>query len=222
MQKLTSELSGGQQRPWEPAVWRRVKAGFQSKVAAAIQGAIRNPYSWIPRCRLKLTRWTQGDAQQVAAERFQRRMVALSSRVTPRVRAACFRAAWSGWCTHRRFQKRDQLGDCCKLGCNGNAADSMEHYAYCPVVHRVARARLRITHPLNLRSFVLLEAPAGDMEALVLHAILVYGTYRATNLYRNSPEPPDPDHAFDALNYYCLEAVRDHPKSAKLLDNCWS
>jgi len=201
---------------------RKVKAGFQAKVASSIQAAIRTPYDWIPRCRTKLSRWTQGGAQQLDAERFQRRMHSLSKLVTPRVLAACYRAAWNGWCTHRRFQQRDQAGDFCKLGCNPNAADSIEHYAHCPVVHRLARCRLNLLHPLHLRSFVLLEAPIGDNPALALHSILVYAVYRATNMHRPSPTPPDPVRAYDALTYYCQEAVRNHPKSCKLLDSCWA
>ena len=131
--------------------------------------------------------------------------------VPPRVSAAVLRTMFNGWTTEHRFQKISQ----CKLGCCGfTDTDSIEHYSECPTVIRFARTFLNLSaqeHEPGLGNFVTLGGCYGtEMDStLVLRAILVYATYRTSDLYRRKG-PTDRSTAIQAMQQFAKDAVRGH------------
>ena len=63
--------------------------------------------------------------------------------------------------------------------------DSLEHYAYCPIVGDYARSKLRLPAHLShgLRAFMCLESDVSDEDA-TLQLLLLYAVYTATNQLR--------------------------------------
>ncbi len=99
------------------------------------------------RIRDRLERWyKQGrfnvrtEPEGIIARRAERRLTFSASNLPPRVHSAYFRTIWNGWCSERRFQTYIKG---CRFGCGGDAEDSIEHYAFCPVVLEFFRR----THP---------------------------------------------------------------------------
>ena len=79
------------------------------------------------RIRRKLARWRLPGLPRIVAERFERHLQTIRSRVPPRVCAAVFGTAWNRWVTARRFQNRNVRVNVCVLGCGADTNDSIEH-----------------------------------------------------------------------------------------------
>ena len=154
-----------------------------------------------------------------------KRLSQLKDRVAPRVASACFSTIWNRWCTPRRFQRRGSPLNFCLLGCPGLAEDSIEHYARRKIVRRVADRFLALSQQLTvgIDHFMLSsEDLKDDTEVLVCIAILVYGTYTATNILRaRGPTRIQLDEAFKLLKQSCRNGVMGHSSSSRLIVGIW-
>jgi exonuclease III len=86
----------------------------------------------------------------------------LSRSAPPRVFAAVLRALCNGWATSRRFQGN---GSCC-FGCVQE--DSIEHYAFCKVFHRLSLRHLGLPTPpveRRLADFLCLDPCTAGLQA---------------------------------------------------------
>ena len=93
----------------------------------------------------------------------------LGPRVPARVWAAVWRTLWNGWATNRRMQGQGAVQRCI-YGCS--ADDSIEHYAFCPVIAATVGPELGLgrpgTAPAALLDFLALEPPATRANGPVL------------------------------------------------------
>ena len=164
--------------------------------------------------------------RQLTPEWMGRRSLAnlflLKALVPPRVISAAFSTIWNRWVTHRRFQKRDEAGNRCVLGCSASAEDSIEHYCRCPRTTELASRVLRLPGALhsNLYTFTLCNPHAKTIEDLTMQALLVYAVYSATNRFRNTGLP-HPTIAYDALAQFAREGARGHSQASRTLDSRW-
>ena len=116
-----------------------------------------------------------------------RRLQQAFALVAPRVGIVLFRTWLNGRPTSRRFQDRSK---CCLLRCGRpTAEDSIEHYAFCPVVLEVARCHVNLPdHTIgSVRSFLVLYENVSK-ETLTLQLLLLYAVYGATNAMRYGKE----------------------------------
>ncbi len=76
--------------------------------------------------------------------------------VPPRVAAPVFSTAWDRRRTFGRFQQHGNPIDTCKVGCGGDAEDSIEHHSRCRILRKMSRDELgleadwRLPHWLGL------------------------------------------------------------------------
>ena len=167
---VTKEITGDLRLPSEPETMQVFEARVQKSVAKRISD-FRRP-DCINRVRTKLVRWHLPGLPAHVARRVHGRLTGLSDSVAPRVTAACF----------RRFQKRRRTQNFCVLGCGGGAEDSIEHYSRRQVVRTSGVNFLRLWPDTSLETFTLAEERMLDHESLVYVAVLIYATYRATNI----------------------------------------
>ena len=116
------------------------------------------------------------------AGRAERRLSFSATCLPPRVHSAYFRTIWNGWCSERRFQTHVKG---CRFECGGDAQDSIEHYAFCPVVLEFFRR----THiPLTNHSFsaFLCLTPEGKEGELIVRFIALYAVYKAQTVISHS------------------------------------
>ena len=212
------DLADGAPRPWPELVDRKVRGNFQRKVAEALRQ--REAYDAENRMRHKLERWRLAGPPRLVATRVLGRLSDLSSSalVPPRVSAAVLSTMWNRWVTARRFQ----CSAPCVLHCSATARDSIEHYACCPVVRAVARARLGLelrAFPDAVADFVLATLPPDNRSphpVLPRMAMLVYGTYMTTNNARR--RPVESRHvAEDMLAQFVAEGARGSARAEALL-----
>ncbi len=125
----------------EEKVEDEIKKRFQREVQRRIKEAERPNAE--ERVRFKIERWHLANRPRIAVARILDHLNRLRGSVAPRVQSACFGTVWNRWTTFRRFQRRHSKENRCMLGCEGQAEDSIEHYAHCRAVRRVARSFLR-------------------------------------------------------------------------------
>ena len=104
------------------------------------------------------------------------------------------------------------------------AEDSIEHYARCKSVRKVANQFLALTYIIDfgIEPFMLLTDALEDADTLVCVAILVYATYTATNTLSNEGASLVPsEDACEMLKQCCRNAVLGHSGSCKVLDSRW-
>ena len=152
-----------------------------------------------------------------------RRLLHLSSLVTPRVHAAVFSTLWNRWCTHRRFQQRHMSNNRCVFMCGGQAEDSFEHYCRCPLVHRVSRNVLHFSYPNEVAlDMWLLNSYWLDVDDNFRRAaLLVYGLYRAFNTIRNNNGISSAKQAVHCIIQLCRQGALGHNECMKVIDTCW-
>ena len=93
------------------------------------------------------------------------------------------------------------------LTCSCNAADSVEHYRYCPVVRRAGFSHLDLREAeLTSRAFFLVEPELQSDEALTKVAVLIYGVYRAVHT-RRFTRPATPTEGYDLIGSFLGHAV---------------
>ena len=140
--------------------------------------------------------------------------------VPPRVLAAVWRLWWNGWCTARRFQGKG----CCRLGCGGDAEDSIEHYCLCPRLAEFAWKFMRVPfHGLDYcarrRQFLLLDSVLPDPAHLTRCALKVAAMYSVLNLARATG--CDGTTACEALPQALRDSVRGHAQAMQIVDASW-
>ena len=166
----------------------------------------------VNRIREKLDRWNEYNGRfpgwglpgpiAHTARRVCRHLQRLPKLVPPRVCAAVFRTVFNGWTTHRRFQQRHLKTNICLLGCQGQAEDSIEHYCRCPALQYVLRTRLKVQlRDQRALTFWVLDEPGLDKdEYLICSALINYGGYMATNMFRHSAPAASNQVAIQAIN----------------------
>ena len=156
------------------------------------------------------------DSPRVLTDRVLMRYSSLKHLVAPRVCSVAFKTLWNGWTTAARFQNRSP----CAFGCCSKALDAIEHYACCPVVHRV-RCRLGLSLlPRSVPSFLLLSSPSSP-QLLTLGALLLYACYSAYQSISHSTFL-SPDASVDLMLEFCKLATMNHPHSLKILRDALS
>ena len=161
---------------------RKAHSQLQRAITQAVQRT--QPYNLHFRVREKLLRWDLGDNQRIHAERFTRHLHMLQQQAPPRITAAVISTGWNRWCTARRFQTRHSPLNICQLGCGGEAEDSVEHYARCPVVRDCHAAILDLHAPWLLPGW-LGTGESTRTGCPMRYAIGAYATYRTTNTARS-------------------------------------
>jgi hypothetical protein len=106
--------------------------------------------------------------------------------VPPRVTAAVFGTAWNRWCTARRFQKRSCQINTCKLGCGGNAEDSIEHYSRCSIMKACHDKELGIRAAWLLPYWLGVQESCSQDVWLARGALGAYAANRCTNAARHA------------------------------------
>ena len=186
----------------------------------------KEPYDEEHRMRHKLQRWNLTVLPRWAATRALNRLNYLHKHAPPRVSAAALSTLWNRWTTARRFQF---FSPCC-LGCSDTAADSIEHYAHCPLVRRAAETELRLQlreWPHALGDFMLITRPTCNdprvtQERILLRmALLVAAVYRVTNTARRR-RPSTTQESHSMMRQALLESVKNHPGAAQELHTVWA
>ena len=218
--------------PYTAKDWGHIRTRFQSTVSARLLQVHAPPAEF--RVRHKYQRWglnlpdhahiTRLFPARQRTENWHGRaglhhLRQLSTLVTPRVQSAVFSTMWNRWTTARRFQG---AGTCvlCRVP---HTQDSIEHYAKCPVVKRLAAQFLHLDPRqfVNLHSFLLVNPLVNTKETLTTIALLVYATYRCTNFQRHAQTPLPPDALYDAMTQWVREGVRGHGPSTRVLTRRW-
>ena len=206
-------------RPMTRQQTRRVQVAFQRTAAASLPRA--TTLNLEMRIRHKLGRWAVPQLPRVRVANCLAFLQALRGRVPPRVWAATWRTLWNGWASSRRTQGRIGLAGC-MFRCSPAAADSIEHYAHCPVLHEAADAVLRLPRPESpgdrLAAFLGLDYRAGhDPEKAVKVSIRAAAAYRTHCLCRHGRVSRGPA-ALEALGQSFREAVRGHRAATRIYD----
>lgn len=98
----------------------------------------------------------------------------------PSTRWAVVRLWLNGWCTARRFQRREPCAFC------GQMEDSVEHFARCPIIREVANERLSLglaaDDPLR---FLLLDGVERATVAWCRHAAYIHAVFATHNASRH-------------------------------------
>ena len=137
------------------------------------------------------------------------------------VRGTALARTWmNGWCTDRRFQRRNSRCVLCS-SCTGE--DSIEHYLACPVVWDVAVKNLRFAEPRCLAwKLLLLNGGHHDDDSVALSAALVYATYIATNKLRHQPSRAVHNQGRDAIVNAIRSAGLQSRPLRRILHKIWA
>ena len=108
-----------------------------------------------------------------------------------RVVLVLFRTWLNGWCTARRFQVKH--AECLfggRIAHDDECLDSIEHYAFCPVLAEFATRRLHLPSLFakNMLGFLCLNRGVDD-ETRVLQLLFLHSVYITSNCIR-FPNPP--------------------------------
>jgi hypothetical protein len=210
---IMEQIAGSAERPWSQAVLKRIRRRFQSTLA----DKLRQKTAYDPQRRMenKLRRFHLPGPPAIIATRVLRRMVRLRTLIPPRVSAAVLSTLWNRWATKRRVEQR--WGPC-TLRCSPTAADSLEHYAHCPVIRQAAIEHLNLRlrgWPYGLTDFMMatgpLSAPHPSESILVRTALLVYATYMVTNAARHQ-SPADSAESAAMMHQAIIESTRGHER----------
>ena len=212
--------------------WKQIRRKFQSWIyEALLKHAAPNTHA---RFSHKLDRWNLHlpthplhDHMSVRqrtpnwqARCAHQRLKTLAKLTTPRVHAAVFGATWNRWCTRRRYQQRGR----CRLCQQPHSEDSIEHYAYCSSVRKLAAQRLRLccTTQVNIHTFTCTNPLLRTQEQLTRAALLIYSTYRALNHQRQSNNPLQADELYNAMCQWVVEGARGHTRTCQTLAKTWT
>ena len=133
----------------------------------------------------------------------------------PCVWAASLKAILGGWTTTEASRGPSR----CLFGCSAGR-DCITHYAFCPSVVRLARARLRLQPApaeVRLDDFLLLHDQTCA-NRLALRALRLYATFMATNAVRNGRAAA----ASDAWVQAMVEAASRDAPLAGIVNTLWS
>ena len=106
--------------------------------------------------------------------------------------------------------------------CGGDAEDSIEHYARCNVVQRVAKQIFKFAYPaqLGLNVWLLNTSFIDCDDNDISVGLLIYGVYNAFNTLRYNPVSSEAQ-AFHCIVQMCKEGAIGDPKCMAHLDNRW-
>ena len=202
------------------------KNSVHSQPHATEEGALKEPYDAEHRMRHKFQRWNLTVLPRWAAARAFTRLNYLHEHAPPRVSAAALSTLWNRRTTARRFQL---FAPRC-LGCSDTAADSIEHYAHCPLIRSAAETELRLQlreWPHTLGDFMLITRPTCNdprvtQERILLRmALLVAAVYRVTGAARRR-RPRTTQETHSMVRQALLESVKNHPNAAQELHTVWA
>ena len=212
--------------------WKTMRRKFQSKIYASLHD--RAAPDTQARFSHKLDRWNLHLPTQPLHDHMSvrqrtpnwqarcahQRLKTLAKLTTPRVHAAVFGATWNRWCTRRRYQQRGR----CRLCQQPHSEDSIEHYAYCSSVRKLAAQRLRLccTTQVNIHTFTCTNPLLRTQEQLTRAALLIYSTYRALNHQRQSKNPLQADELYNAMCQWVVEGARGHTRTCQTLAKTWT
>ena len=196
-----------------PSATASVRRKLYQKTAYAMLLPVQsdNPEN---RMRHKLTRLNLSDPIGNVTRRALRRLSNAFRLTTPRVAIILFRSLWNGWCTARRFQEEGS----CVFGCPGEAQDSIEHYAFCPVQVSFARDRLHIPaqHTAAVQSFLVLGHNLDDtLQTMLL--LNLYCCYSARNAIKNHVEPRAQQNLHECMLQFAHQGTFGHSASQRVL-----
>jgi hypothetical protein len=129
------------------AATMKAKGEFQRSLYAALLNHPRHKPNHDTRIRRKLKIWKLDIPAGVLSRRYAQNQHRLSGLVQPRVHAACWRAAWNGWCVDYRFRNLSKRWwtKPCVFNCSPTADNRIEHYCSCSHVVRFAFKYLGLT-----------------------------------------------------------------------------
>jgi len=182
--------------------------------------------SILPRVREKMARWklngVEGEdflADRVLADRFLKNITFIFRELCPRVGASYFSILWNRCTTSRRFQR----AGCCVLCRNPSSWDSVEHYAFCPVVSEIGVKLFRLPPALNglrardqRRAFFCLKREPSP-EDLMIMALFLHVIYCLQNEHRRVGERVAHIHLIDFCKALMVKAARGSPKPQRLV-----
>ena len=180
---------------------------------ARIRIQAQDGYNPLDRIRHKLERWKLDGLPRRTGEKFSMSLKQIGRLVPPRVVAAVFGTAWNRWCTARRFQKRNSQLNMCKLGCGGNAEDSIEHYSRCRVLRSAHDTELGIRTSWLLPFWLGVQDGCLQDVWLARGALGAYSALRVTNAARQAGGW-HPDTTRRAFQQAMLEGAAGHKKLA--------
>ena len=162
---------------------QHIKRKFQGQALNSLLHA--EAYSHEDVLRRKLKRWGIRTVPEGTLARRASRYIRHAFTLVPtRVAVVLFRTWLNGWCTARRFQVRHAT---CLFACGlaGECNDSIEHYAFCPVLKKFAIQQLRIPQHLvgTMLGFLCLDRDVDD-NMRTLQLLLLYAVYSAANTLR--------------------------------------
>ena len=192
----------------------KARCEFQKTVRMQIRAKDR--YSAHYRIRTNLERWRLAGLPRVVADRFAERISCLNRLAPPRVAAAVFSTGWNRWCTFRRFQQRSNPLNTCKIGCGGEAEDSIEHYCRCRIMRRFHREELGLDSDWLLPHWLGVQGPPVSVEQHFQGALGAYAAYRITNMARHCQGCSE-ETARRAFQQALVEGTIGHPRAASLL-----
>ena len=214
-----------------------IKSHFQKATYERIRKS--RAYDPVERIRHKQSRWAlnkraihshwRGTVWELTpawqARRTWQNLQTLSTLCTPRVQAAALSTVFNRWTTARRFQQRHCPWNVCVMQCSPTAEDSLEHYCRCPHTRELASRYLRLDadSQVNMHTFNFCNPAVNTQEDLVATALLVYAVYRGTNHLRHEGDATEHqgDGVYGLLRQYVREAVLNHRRSARILNQRW-
>ena len=178
----------------------------------------------IRRTRLFLTRWNHS-ATEVDALRIQRYSRIIGQFTLPTIHAAVLRTWRNAWITDRRMRTCNSTAKHkCVFGCLGQAADSIEHYAYCSSIRHAGRSLLSTAAPedaipCGIKTTILMEG-CNNKQDIIFRAIWLGLLYSAYNAVKHS----EGDHTTDSPSKGELcDLLRDKLQEYKghCTQHCW-
>ena len=157
---------------------------------------------------------------RIRVERAMLLLPAIASATPARVRAAVLRTWWNGWVTKRRFQQRSRG---CIFGCD--YPDSIEHYAYCPVVAEFGSRFLGLGRAEDPVADFMVLSPrytSADQAVLVRKAVRVAAVYKLHCSVRHRPSGAAATLRPETLFQTAREIARGHAKVCQILDCAFS
>jgi hypothetical protein len=206
-------------RTGDPEALAKSRRAFQRTIRTKIKE--RDPHDSHTRIRTNLDRWKLPGLPRTTADKFADQLTQLKRLAPPRVAAAVFGTDWNRWCTFRRFQQRNNPLNTCKVGCGGEAEDSIEHYSRCKILRKLHKDELGLEADWLLPLWLGLGGRNGEekMNSNLQHfsgALGAYAAYRTTNLARHS-QGLTAAGAAQAFRQALLEGTAGHATATKML-----
>lgn len=163
-----------------------IRSRYQAEAYSQLMQKGANNFDPEQRHRCKQQRWKLQAPPRITASRAVNLFKRLAKLVKPRVLASVAKTHWNGWATRRRFQQEGP----CVFQCAPTAADSIEHYPFCPIFRDFSERVLHIPRFAGLHDFLLLDHRLWSDSLLTVFAIAVHALYTTFNHARLSASRP--------------------------------